>query len=335
MEWESEIEAIVKRNNNRLNGWLEAIETAKDQVKAAKKKFHQWGGLRAYLSVSRINLIKRSAGSGIGTVRFSLRFLGQEVAELLVGKGEILLSLRKKDIKNNSAFHGFDKLDLLPRKYPWKKGEKESDASKRFRRFFEKPVHIKEWKTHSPEHLVESRILLEMLKRVRKDKFQGTFFGVQPVTICGFPLQVPLPVWASGGVPKEASQKGSVDILARRNNKKLSIWELKAPGKYQNQKTLRQAYIYAVTIIKMLRSPEGERWYRVFGFASLPEKIRVEAVVVITADKNRCLQQEYKKWKASMPLLIGKDTIELYVAHYISEDSGLKILSYQPIKDNE
>lgn len=333
MTWAREIEDIVKKNKGRLDTWLGFIEEGQKRAGMARRKFHQWGGLRAYLSVSRITSAEKQNANSVECIKFSLRFLGQEVAELIVRGDRVFLKLRKEHIENNSSyFLGFNGLGLSVDEYPWKEGK-----AKAFRSFFEQPMGFKKGGVKSPEHRIESKILQEMFKESKKQKFQGTFWGIQPVTVSGFPLQIPLPVWASEGVPQEASRKGSVDILARRNNKRLSVWELKAPGKYVNQKTLRQAYLYALTILKILRSANGDRWYRVFGYSasSVPPKIRIEAVVVITEDKQQCLLNEFRKWKSKMPLVFGTDAIELCVAYYKDDEKGLRIVSYQPIADNE
>ncbi len=62
---------------------------------------------------------------------------------------------------------------------------------------------------------------------------------------------------------------GNIDILARRGTgkgTKISIWELKRPQTTAH--AISQAYIYSVTLLKMLRTPQsGDIWYQdIIGF---------------------------------------------------------------------
>ena len=117
-------------------------------------------------------------------------------------------------------------------------------------------------------------------------------------------------VWRAEGL------KWHIDILARRRSRGvcLSVWELKAPGAYGTP--LHQVYIYALTLLKMLRDPElGPKWYEVFGFSGkIPASLRIEGVVAVTPDQKSALDDEFATLGTSPRL--GMDTIELYAAYY-------------------
>jgi hypothetical protein len=152
-------------------------------------------------------------------------------------------------------------------------------------------------------------------------KFNGTFRGIQPVMLGGFPLQFPVPISANTGVPKPT--RGNLDILARRGTGKgtrISVWELKRPG--TTGQAVAQAYIYSVTLLKMLRTHQsGDIWYRdIIGFGcKVPDKLRIESVVAVSiADdrKRKEFEDELRDFKSKNPLSVDSDTISLHIAHY-------------------
>jgi hypothetical protein len=191
-----------------------------------------------------------------------------------------------------------------------------------FREFFrEQAKH--DLKLRSPEHAIESRFIKEMVKKSR-DKFGGTLTNIQPVTISGFPLQFPLPLSGFSGTPVVSTGPGHIDILARHRvngRVRLSVWELKAPGK-ECKNALRQVYIYAVTLLKMLRDRDsglGERWYKVLGFSKpIPPALQIEGIVAISEKQ----KEEFEKKNAfpTLPIRIGDDSVHLWTAYY-NEDT--------------
>ncbi len=300
------IERIWNENRSNieysLRGWLKQLP---QHNRKPYKIFRCPPSLKVYTSVSK------------GNLNFSLRCMGQEVGEVKVEKGEVFLVLKKKHIKQNAEY--FKVSDPGQGSYPWR-----SKDAGRFRKSFQKipPNLLDGLQTGIPEHRIESRIIHEMLKKSRK-KFQGTFRQIQPVTIGGVPLQWPLPISASSGEPKKGI--GHIDILARRRfggKVNLSLWELKAPDNYKNP--LREGYIYAVTLLKILRdTPEGIYWYNVFGFkknTTLPPQLTIEVVVAITCNQWGKMIKELTKYREEMPIDIGHDRIIFSIALY-DEDS--------------
>lgn len=297
----TEIDSIWNANNgfkDKLNSWLAQVNITKHVAVEAKQCFHQWRPLAVY--------VRAGNGARKGIASFSLRFLGQEVASLIVQDNDVYLNISDKIARTNKRY--FPNLMLYTGRYAWRGRE-----AQHFRRYFKNTAKSNMAKLHSPEHKIESRIIEEMCGK-SKNKFGGIVSGIQPVTLSGFPLQFPLPISGSSGTPKATN--GHMDILARRRSGRicLSIWELKAPGRYKN--TLREVYIYSVTLLKMLRDPElGQEWYEVFGFSGkIPVALRIEAVVVITEDQRRKLERENAQH--NLPQKIGNDIIEFYAAYY-------------------
>jgi hypothetical protein len=306
---------------SRLKRWHKMLTELKKNVRGYREHFHQWGPLRVYVSTS---------GS---PSEFSLRFHGHAVGKLLVRRKKVYLKYNKNiQGKNNEFFPEFPltwPVDLTKesRSIRWRLNSRVEYEASRFRKYFtdlEKGAAGK-YKV-LPEHQIESKFIDEMMRSGSK-RFGGGVPGleIQPVTIQQCPLQFPLPISGYSGVPKWAERKGNIDILARRwsgsvRKYVLSVWELKAPHVYG--KPASQAYIYALTLLKILRSEKGQDWYRLFGFkGKLPHELEIEAVVVITEDVYKSyLSEKSKLEKSGTKFVVGDDRITLYVVCYKYDD---------------
>lgn len=161
--------------------------------------------------------------------------------------------------------------------------------------------------------------------------------SIQPVSLAGCRFQFPLPLSASSGAPKDS--RGNIDILARRGSgrgTKLSVWELKKPE--VADRAIEQAYIYAVTLQKLLRSPSGNFWYqKVFGFkGAVPSKIVIESVAAVSLKsdkKRRKIESEFQALLSSTQFQVGNDLIVPHLVYYDfepkQESSHLKLSFFQ------
>lgn len=85
-----------------------------------------------------------------------------------------------------------------------------------------------------------------------------------------------------------------------------------------------------LTVLKMLRAQEsGQVWYEdVFGFTGkIPEHLTIECVVAVSlADRKKtAFSEKLRRFVAENSLLVGKDTIEFYLANYTEERGSLSI----------
>jgi len=294
----------------KLDKWLSAAQEGNKLIPHAKAKFYQPYPLRAYTAINKC----KPKTKLFKAVVISLRFLGQEVANLIVPDPEAQLEITKKQLKANQKY--FNQKSPVGM-YNWKSSTEAKKFRKHFKRKIKEESNIK---TAIPEHSYESKIICEMLKR---RKFRGTLRNIAPVMIGGLPLQMPLPISGSSGSPKISN--GHIDILARRNNK-LSIWEVKRPGIYKD--ALKEAYIYTVTLLKILRSRKGKKWYKLFGFSrKLDPSLRVEAIVVLSiSDRQKeVFKEKIEEYRSKMPLKVGKDLIELYLANYDKDSFAISL----------
>jgi hypothetical protein len=295
---------VKAKGESSAKKWADVLIENKNKIIKAGKKFHDWDPLRTYLSLTRTANPK---------VVFSLRYQGQEVADLAINGKERLLEISSDTAKTNTRDFGINTVC----KCSW-----DAPEAVAFRKAFKR--HAKDKTGKVTEHRIEAEFLKQMAIDTRK-KFGGTLKNIQPVLFAGFPLQFPLPI--SGNKGKPYSTSGNIDILARRGvgkGTKISIWELKKPNARADQ-AIMQAYIYAVTLIKVLRSEK--RWYEeIIGFnGKIPKKLTIESVVAVsfTDEKKKTdFVEKLEKFKKENELQIGNDTIKLYVAHYSYETSN-------------
>lgn len=120
-----------------------------------------------------------------------------------------------------------------------------------------------------PEAEVESALILKMKRP------GGEWRGEQqPVCIAGLPLQLPLPVSASGANPVPGN--GHIDVLARlgRGGKGLRVYELKAP-KADVRGALDQAvaYVAALRFVLNQKNEAVKAWWKLIGFSAPPRRM--------------------------------------------------------------
>lgn len=286
--------------------WVSQLVDSKDRVENAVQLFREWSPLHVYLPVTRA-IDPRSS--------FSLRYQGQEVASLSVRDEQVQIHIDRVRSKTNAKYFDID----MEGKFDWR-GPQAAEFRKRF-----KNVSF-DLKGRIPEHRIEAEFLHEM-SNITSSKFNGTLRNIQPVMFAGCPFQFPLPISGSTGRPKPT--KGNIDILARRGiggGTKLSVWELKRPGITAH--AIEQSYIYAATLLKMLRSDSGSLWYSdVMGFSrTLPIKLTIESVVAVSlSERERVkLQSRLSDFIKDNDLQIGDDKISMHLAFY--EENPLRVV---------
>ncbi len=286
-------------HDDMLASWAALLEERLPAIEAAGQRFREFAPLEVYTSVSRAKAPK---------VSFSLRYLGQEVADLLVGD-DVTVRIDRTRAKTNARYFRVDIVGA----FPWRSRE-----GRAFRNSF-RNAGRKAVEPRVGEHRIESEFLKEMLRGDR-GKFSGMLGGIQPVTLAGCRFQFPLPLSGSTGAPK--ASRGNIDILARRGTgrgTRLSVWELKAPD--ASTTPVAQAYIYAATLLKVLRSPSGNFWYqKVLGFSGrVPSRLTVESVVAVSFSDDRkraAFERKLAAFHRDTPLTVNQDTIRLCAAYY-------------------
>jgi hypothetical protein len=309
LEHQSELE-------RRICGWVKDIEDNRSFISRARSAFREWEPFMVY-----INFTKAKKG---GSAVFSLRFNGQEVAQIKVNKNlEVQLRVEKEThAKRNSKYFGWkDK----PFKAMW-----DSQEAKEFRDFFREIVKGgRKTKTHSEEHKVETSLIREMKTNPS---------GIQPVMFERCPFQMSTPIPGSTGKPKISKRGGgNMDIVARRRDRgsriRISVWELKKPSISGSDivKAMKQAIIYASTLRMMLRSRCGEDWYKLLGFnKSIPLHLKIEAVIALSShDRSNC-EKQIENIREELPLSIDEDSIIPCIAFY---DDTYDIEDFMEIKE--
>lgn len=296
-----------------LESWLERIEVKSMRIRDTNPR-------RLIKDRDSLSLYSSVGGKSNKDISFSLRFSGQEVGIVKIENSEALLLISEKHKKQNKLFN----VDIPTGKYEWSSGKESIDFRKQFKNNLNVP--------RIPEHDLESRFIKEM-KNPSSSKFGGTFKGIQPVTLSGFPVQFPLPLSASSGAPKESV--GHIDILARRRDGgvRISLWELKAPGKYSH--ALSQLSVYSMTLLKMLDDNQyGDRWFKAFGFnRKKPSKLQIEGVICIEEGQGKKLEKEKKQLfpDGDIDSSINRH-IKLFVAYYKYSNQQIRIVDFKNIQ---
>lgn len=288
---------------NRANSIL---ENEKEQAKL-RKKFYKRKPFTYYETISRINK---------NEMNISVRYLGQEVAEIAVKNDEdVTISTKKYNKSNKNNFDCNIELDNVS----WNKSEK----AKKFRKFFMEREALRNNKDkNNEEHRIESALLTEFLKESSKDKL---LCGIQPVTFVGFRLPMPTAITASKNIElggKNGACGGNIDILARTKGKKITVIELKDENKPQENidKVLEQATAYAIFILNLLHSNSGEKWYKIFGFnGSIPKKITIRVCLAMPIKKDGT----YETFE-TFPLPYGEDKLEYHWIYFEESDKKIK-----------
>lgn len=313
-----EFDSVIEEAKNKLEsnneweerfaGYAKAINENITKIKDRKKQFRERPPLYLYINV---NVAKDSSKS----VKFSLRYLGQDVANLIANGQDVLLSTAGYSKSNTDNFGcGI----TLGGRTSW-----ESDDAACFRKYFQSYPKRKDIGKNNDEHRIESDFLTQLSGNVGIDK-AFELHNIHPVKIAGIcRFQMPTPLSASTGKVKYlAKGHGHIDILARvgkGRGAKLCIMEVKDEYE-QPAKVLKQGLIYAVFISDLLRGESGKEWWKIFGFNKpIPVKLVLNVACVMPFPKSGIPDKSF----ANKQVEIGDDVFKFHYV-YLKESEGKK-----------
>lgn len=291
----TEAQKLVDKDDkwkNLYNEYATLIINNEEKIKELSEKFHKWAPLKYYLTIGKAKDFKK-------TLYISVRYQGQEVAQMKISNNDVCISTKGFDENNEKHFSCNIKLD----NEEWK-GSKATE----FRKYF--LTNPKRTKEDNEEHRIESMLINEFSQ-------SNCMKYIEPVKIAEFPFSMQTIISSSKEI-KEGN--GHIDILARKD-RKLLIIELKDENKESEpiEKVLEQATGYAVFIINLLRSEAGEKWYKIFGFGSkIPQELTIKVSSAMPKNKNG-KNAEFK----SFNLKCGKDILEYHWLYF--EEDGNKV----------
>ena len=275
---------------SRYSQYAKKIQANLEEITKNKKKFHNWSPIRSYMNITKAK----------ENMAISLRYKGQEIAELKVKKDEVKISTKNFDDENRKYFKCEIKLD----NEDWT-----SKNATAFRNFFKK---CKE-KPKSSKPKSSERELEDLLKKGSS--------GIGIVKIADiYDFQFTTPLSASKGIGYR-KKGGGIDILARDKSRNLCVMELKDENKPSEpvENVLKQAIAYAVFLRQLLRSKAGKDWYKLFGFnGKLPEKLKINVISVMPVGKESYISE-------SLP--IENDTLILKCWYFKEEGDKIKFSS--------
>lgn len=295
----------------RYKGYVDILSTLEDKPLG----FRSPGELFPYITLS---VAKQNCSvSERGKSKYFLRYLGQNVADILVSNEtenktrEIFFSTKEYQNSNKKNFE----YDIVHDNDNWhlKSGEI-------FRKFFNGYKERIDGSKRNEEHRIQNLLLRELAKKKGEEKY---IKFIQPVRLQRCFLEIPTPFAASNHNPTYAAHRGGgIDILARVKygpETRLGVVEVKDEYKTNENifQVLNQAVTYACFICKLLRSESGAKWAKLFKFTK-PEKLLSKPLIVdaIAAMPN-ISPEDSALFNLEKParIKVGEDLIEL---HFIS-----------------
>lgn len=167
--------------------------------------------------------------------------------------------------------------------------------------------------TKSPEHMCENLLLREFSL---SDSSQKALCQIQPVKLAGKYFQLTTPLMASKKAEVQLSNGhgGGIDILARvrhKDNKvRLSVIELKDDNHKKEPMTvvIQQAISYAIFLAKLLDSPCGDQWWKIFGFKDSNHPTDIDVVGIMPEGDVTELPKE--------PIIVGNFKLHLHALYF-------------------
>ena len=307
----------------RYKGYADTLHNRNND----RLKFRCPGELFPYINIT--TAIQNSKGGINSQRKYFLRYLGQNVADILVSNktGEVTFSTKQYSEKNDKYF-GYK---MIHENDNW-----QEQAAKEFREHFKTYRERNDEGKRNEEHRIQNLLLRELAKKKGEEKY---IRFIQPVRLQRCFLEIPTPLTGSTHDPKYAKQNGGgIDILARVGHgrtTRLGVIEVKDENKPGENifDVLNQAVTYACFIHKLLRSESGKEWCRLFGY-SKPEEILCKPIIIdaIAAmpdilPKDTILFQGKKR----MRVKVGEDLIEL---HFISFEDNKAENKLENIKNS-
>ena len=213
-------------------------------------------------------------GNAKDNMIFSLRYLGQDVADIKITDSEATISTKEYHENNKKHFNVDEGLKL--ENISWSLGK-----AKLFREHFStnNPERNSMGGKNNEEHRIESLLLTEFSKKKSENK---KILNIQPVKIAGiarFQMVTPLNASNPGQITYPNTKGGGIDILARVGtglSTRLCVMELKAKKNFAPVSAIKQALVYATFIRELLRSKSGDKWWKIFGFnRNIPKELEL------------------------------------------------------------
>lgn len=254
--------------------------------------------------------------SNIREEKFSLRYLGQDVATITKTDDCITLNIAEKQVVANEKYFGFTQKVVNE---PWR-----SAAAKEMRRYF---THLPAEKLpRQKEHRIESFLYTEFEKRTATGK---ALIRIQPVKYANCRIHMCTALSASLAKDDAYSiaskgKSGDIDILCRyRKGSKtdLTVIEVKDENKKSEsvEKAMFQAICYAVFICVLLReSDPDDKWSKILGV----KKDGALNINVVPAMPLIDPSEEYSPLKIALANK-HKDTLTLHYMLFTESATGI------------
>ena len=299
---------------NILQEEIEWIERYKGYVDILEDKPHVFRSPRELFPYITLSVAKQNCSiSERGKSKYFLRYLGQNVADILVSNetGEIFFSTKEYQNSNKKNFE----YNIVHDNDNWN-----SKSGEIFRKFFNGYKERIDGSKRNEEHRIQNLLLRELAKKKGEEKY---IKFIQPVRLQRCFLEIPTPFAASNHNPTYAAHRGGgIDILARVKygpETRLGVVEVKDEYKTNENifQVLNQAVTYACFICKLLRSESGAKWAKLFKLTNreklLSKPLIVDAIAAMPniSPEDSALFNLEKPAEEPAKIKVGEDLIEL------------------------
>lgn len=294
-----------------------SVPTQFERLKDARSRFKERTPLHVYLTIGEAKKEK-------GMISFDLRYRGQSVAKIKVGRDSdaVMLRVDKDHAEHNRNFSDNTmQSDIItnPLETDWN-----SKTAERFRSYFKLNPERYSEKKKNEEHRIESQLLSEFSKKCGKNK---SIIYIQPIKIagCRFPMTTAVSaskVWKEGSIKAGNGKGGGIDILARTrkgNQNYLTVIEVKDENKNNEppEAAVCQASAYAAFLQRLLRSKGGQIWWNLFGMSgNLPESLVIRIVCAMPKNNESASFAAICKSMDRLPIGDSRDLVEVHAIFF-------------------
>lgn len=300
-----ETKALLHENdewNIKYEEYANLISERLKFIECTQKQFHIKEPFAIYLNKTNMQSPNKLV--------YSLRFLGQRIADICAYRTSEVVLTTKSYEKNNIKNFGCE-IELLDKGW-------DSKEAKEFRSFFTKKKMVKN--KSNEEHRIESLLLKEFSKQGNKP-----IENIKPVRLNNkVRFSMPTPISASDEKHLKYNRisRANIDILVRKGrgkSTKLSIIELKDENKKNEQpiKVLKQGLAYATFLSELLHSKSGDQWWRLYGFSGkAPEVIKFNVICCMPTGK-------YNDYSFKNLKITDKDEFEFHYIYFNEKNNEL------------
>jgi hypothetical protein len=293
--------------------WAQQYACIGEEMVAKREKIYQTRKFFELFSPLKLNIVISKFSQTNRAVNYELRYLGQTVADIAYTKGSMWLVIYPYEESNYRDFGFGARLHRVMLK---------SEQAIQFSQYFKSRPKVK----NAASTIADQKYYLtgRLLKKLSAKNVSENGFYIEAIKIEGTRFPMVLPAETERyyfNIPLE------IDVLCRLRDAQLGeeLGVCIVVGKWDKDDVGKQAIkhvlVQVVFIRQLLRSPAGEKWWRLFGFKGpLPEQITINAVIFAPYTKKSAPSF------SGVECAVGNDTIKLGHISYVEDEKVVRIV---------